>query len=92
MNFRPSQAQPAHHPKGAMVARSMGAPNYPAMKKPRFSAEALAYLAACRRDLLDLRRGAAQTESETEEARRKHKAAKLERFVARKRGSKGFGR
>jgi hypothetical protein len=67
------------------------------MTKSRLDSEALAYLAACRRDLLDLRRRAAQHEREIEEARRqlkrtKKKAAKLDQFVARKRGSKGFER
>ena len=67
------------------------------MTKSHLDSEALAYLAACRRDLLDLRRGAAQNGREIEEARRqlkrtKKKAAKLDQFVARKRGSKGFER
>ena len=59
------------------------------MTKPRLSPEALAYLAACQRDLLD---GAAQKEREIEEARRQCKAAKLDQFVAWKRGSKGIER
>jgi hypothetical protein len=59
------------------------------MTKPRLNAEALAYLAACRRDL---RYGAAQSEREIEVARRQWKAAKLDRFVERKRGSKDFER
>jgi hypothetical protein len=68
-----------------------------AMTKSRLSPEALAYLAAYRRDLLDLRRRAAQHEREIEEARRqlkrtKKKGAKLDQFVARKHGSKGFER
>jgi hypothetical protein len=62
------------------------------MTKPRPNSKApayLAYVATSRRDLLD---GAAQNERDIEEARRQHKAAKLDRFVARKRGSKGSKR
>ena len=58
------------------------------MMKPRPRSEALAYLAylaACRRDLLD---GAAKSDYEIEEARKQYKAAKLDRFVARKRAGK----
>ena len=57
------------------------------MPKPRLSPEALAYLAACQRDLLD---EAAQKEREIEDARRHCKAAMLDQFVAWKRGSEGF--
>jgi hypothetical protein len=60
------------------------------MRKPLAGPELAAYLAcvvACQRDL---RSGVARNEHEVEEARRRHKAAKLDRYMKRKLASKGL--
>jgi hypothetical protein len=62
------------------------------MRKQLARPDRVAYLAcvvACQRDLSSV---APRNEREIEEARRRHKAAKLDRYVARKRASKGFER